>query len=377
MIAVAIVALALPTPLGTRIAATLQGTEIRDRIAIYEGALGAIAARPVFGFGVDGFGVAYPAVRTAESATFGADRWTSSAHNWILQLVATTGVVGLATFVALLGATALALWRGLARSPAVAGAVLLSLSAYLAQGLVTVGSISIDWLPWLAVGAAAAVSGSGLPSSVPRPLPSLAQAAVLGVAILVALGGLNASDANRAAKDAYVGRDRVGAALRTVRLDPGRALHWRLLGLAYADRQQWREAADAHAESVRLAPYRSDAWISLARARAELALSGDPAAREGSLSAAREGIRQDPHEPAARIGLAEVALELGEYDLALSEAVAAIKLLPTEPRYDDVAAAAAARASDRAAARRSLEDALALKDSGTLRTALSRLSAGQ
>lgn len=377
VIAVALVALALPTPLGTRVAATLQGSEIRDRIAIYEGAIGAIAARPIIGFGVDGFGVAYPAVRTADSATFGADRWTSSAHNWILQVAATTGIVGLATFVALLGAAASALWRGLAGLPVVAGAMLLSLSAYLAQGLVTVGSISIDWLPWLAVGAASALSRPGLSTGVARPMPNLAQVAVLAVAILVALSGLNANDANHSAKDAYVGKDRVGAALRTVRLDAGRALHWRLLGLAYADRQQWREAADAHAVSVRLAPYRSDAWISLARARAELALKGEPTAREASLSAAREGARQDPHEPSARIGLAEVALDLGEYDLALSEAVAAIKLLPADPHYDDVAAAAAVRAVDRAAARRSLEDALALKDSGTLRTALSRLSSGQ
>jgi hypothetical protein len=369
-------ALALPTPLGVRIAATLQGADILDRVAIYQGALAAIASRPILGFGVDGFGVAYPAVRTTQSASFGADRWTSSAHDWVLQAAATTGVAGLVAFVAVVGATSVGLWRGLARSPAVAGAALLSLSAYLAQGLVTVGSISVDWLPWLGVGVASAVGSPTTGQIAERRVPSLLQAAVLGVAIVGALAGQSANDANHAAKDAYVGADRIGAALRTVRLDPGRALYWRLLGLAYADRGRWRESADAHAESVRLAPYRSDGWISLARARAELALAGDGAARAASLAAAREGARQDPNEPSARIGLAEVAYSLGEFDLAVSESVAAIKLLPTDSHYDDVAAAAAARAPDRAAARRSLEEALSVKDSDTLRAARSRLAGG-
>ena len=376
-VAILIGVLVLATPLGARVAATIQGAEIRDRIAIYEGALAAIAARPLVGFGVDGFGVAYPGVRTVESASFGADRWTSSAHDWILQAAATTGVAGLSALLAVLAATALTLWHRLGRSPEIAAATLVALSAYFAQGLVTVGSVSIDWVPWVAVGTAAAL-GAPMPSSTAgRPIPGLIRAAVVGVALLGALGGLGANDANHAAKDAYVGQDRIAAALRTVGFDPGRALHWRLLGLAYADRQRWREAADAHAESVKRAPYRSDGWISLARARAELALAGDKAAREGALSAAREAVRQDPREPSARIGLAEVALELGEHDLALSEAIAAIRLLPTEPHYDDVAAAAASRAPDRAAARRSLEEILAIKDSDALRTALSRLAAGQ
>jgi cytochrome c-type biogenesis protein CcmH/NrfG len=226
------------------------------------------------------------------------------------------------------------------------------------------------------VGVAASLGTTDLQLTEARRTPSFAQGLLLGVAAIAAFGGLSANDANHAAKDAYVGQDRIGAAQRTVKLDAQRALHWRLLGLAYADQQRWRESADAHAESVRLAPYRSDGWISLARARAELVLAGDATARDGSLSAAREGVRRDPREPSARIGLAEVAYELGEYDVALTEAVAAIKLLPTEPHYDDVAAAAAAHAADRSAARRSLEDALTVKDSGTLRTALSRLATG-
>src|SRR3989442_13099770 len=81
----------------------------------------------------------------------------TSAHDWILHVAATTGVVGLIANFALLGAFAFHAWRR-ARDPDAAAVVvaLAAVAAFYGGGLVLPGAQSIQWSPGVCVGGALA-----------------------------------------------------------------------------------------------------------------------------------------------------------------------------------------------------------------------------
>jgi tetratricopeptide (TPR) repeat protein len=66
--------------------------------------------------------------------------------------------------------------------------------------------------------------------------------------------------------------------------------------------------------------------------------------------------------------------DLGDYDRALDDAINAIRLYQNDPDYDTLAATAAGRIGDPAAARRRLEPILVVKDSAILRVAVAKLA---
>src|SRR5207253_4955287 len=87
----------------------------------------------------------------------GMNTTNTSAHDWILHVAATTGVVGLLANLALLGAFAFHAWRR-ARDPDAAGVIvaLAAVAAFYGSGLVLPGAQSIQWIPWVCVGVALA-----------------------------------------------------------------------------------------------------------------------------------------------------------------------------------------------------------------------------
>src|SRR5207245_2076189 len=101
---------------------------------------------------LDNFAVLYPLYRQSEIATlFGLKYGTSdSAHDWLLQTAATTGLCGVVALVALLVSSSVALFRtGLSRRPVVSAVLLASAGTYWSQALVSVGSVGVDWVPWI------------------------------------------------------------------------------------------------------------------------------------------------------------------------------------------------------------------------------------
>ncbi len=369
------------TPLGERVRATTAGVATSDRVLIYRSAFESFVDRPILGYGVDGFAVAYPHHRPAgDSVYWGPNNVQTSAHSWVLQTAATTGIVGLAALVALVLAFAWYAWRSLPRAPLIVAPLALASAAYWAHGLVTVGSIGVDWVPWLAFGGVARSSWREERSA---PIWSLHQAVprvMLLASVLASLTGWSAFLANR---DALVNLEALSAretgraisgGESATRRDPGRASYWNGLGLAYQAGQQLRRASDAFVEATRRAPQTATYWANLARVRATQALSGDASSggRSAALEAARHAVAVDPNNPVAQSGLAEVANVLGDPDLAFGAAAMSYRLYASESTAR-LLGETALRSSDAAGARATLEQLVAMHDGAALRVALARV----
>jgi O-antigen ligase/cytochrome c-type biogenesis protein CcmH/NrfG len=372
------------SPLGERTRQMIMiGIDREPRLSIYRTAIAAFEARPIFGYGPDGFAVAYPANRDQHDAFLLQRERESNAHSWVLQTLATTGILGFATLVWLIVSSSLVLWRsGASGRQWLAGPLLLGLAAYWADGLVSVGTVGVDWFPWLAFGAAAVIAGDRREPLVSlRSLPALAQIGVMVIAALVGSWGLVALSASEEIWQARIlwsggSTMSIDHAEQAVRLDPGRADYWNWLGLTRELAQNWRSSGDAYAEASRRAPHDPLFWSNLALSRARQALaddlsSGGPPA---AIAAARRAVDVDPNNPHANAVLGEVANAFGQPDLALSSAVTAVVLYPIDPAYDDLVLRASRDAMDLRGAAASLERALKAKDSVQIRVAAGEIA---
>jgi putative inorganic carbon (HCO3(-)) transporter len=81
---------------------------IAQRISVWRETLPLIASRPLFGYGPDTFGLVYPNFQTVSR---GGTQWDKT-HNDTLQVGATQGLLGVAAYIWLLVAFALAFWKG-------------------------------------------------------------------------------------------------------------------------------------------------------------------------------------------------------------------------------------------------------------------------
>lgn len=383
VVALIIVAV-LVSPLGTRLRSTAQGVAVEDRLVIYENALSAIRDRPILGWGPDGFAVAYPGYRQERETTLHgiAAKRHASAHNWILNAAATTGLVGTAALVALLLLAAASLWRAIPTARPVAAALFLGSAAYWAHGLVTVGSISVDWFPWVAFGGASALTTADSPITEVRRMPRASQTVVAGIAVVAILTGSAAYRANseaRAGLIAWNGGDAANAVARAqaaVQLDSGRVRYWTMLGAARELAGDRKGAVDAYTEATRRAPHISSAWWDLAMAHMRRATAGEDRL-DGSVAAydaARRAVAIDPNEPWTHAVLGQVASTFGDNDLAFREITRAIALYREEPRFDTIAREIALRAPNAAAAREFLAMVGAYKESATLRLATAQVA---
>jgi O-antigen ligase/tetratricopeptide (TPR) repeat protein len=379
-IAVLVLSLTL-SPLGDRVAATLRGAEIQSRTVIYGTAIRAFLDRPILGYGLGNFSVAYPKYRSADSAIVArADLEETSAHSWILQAAATTGIVGVVTLILLIAACTLSLWRAvIPRAPPVGAALLLGWIAYWTHGLVGVGTIGVDWFPWIALGACATLGERRLVIVRSGAIQSAVAVLLVGVGLVGASLSVNALVANRGAglarNTAEVPRVTIAAAADAVRRDPGRGEYWNLLGFTKEQLSLWREAAEAYGEATRRAPHIARYWSNLALSTMRESLaSGAPDQGAAAIAAASRAVSVDPNQPHANIVLSEVALAFGQCDLALRSAVTALTLHQDDSSFDRFAARAAACASDRQLASHLLGQGVEVKDSVVLHIALAEVA---
>ena len=343
-LAIALAAALLVTPLGQRAVATVQSGVLPDRIPLYAIAAQAMLARPLLGYGPDNFRAAFVGNRTADSlAILGAGPQTS-AHDWILDTVAMTGVLGLVAVVILIGLGTIELVRLARARPAIGMALLGGWSAYWANGLVDVGSVAVGWFPWLALGVAAARCGSR-DDAAARPV---ARWVAVAVAIVVAIGiftGARAFVANEetwaSAQANHFGDSAAAVVLadRAAARDGGRADYWNRLGLALESQGRWSEAAAAYRTAASRQPYEPVYWANVARALARGAPTGAVDSQDDAIAAARQAIAVDPNTPFGHLVLAEIATSFGRCDLARSEAAHAASL---QAGLDDAVARAAA-----------------------------------
>jgi O-antigen ligase/tetratricopeptide (TPR) repeat protein len=372
------------SPLGDR-ARDMVGRSLglESRIQIYRTAIAAFESRPLFGYGPDSFAVAYPSNRDEKDALQLNLERESSAHSWVLQALATTGIAGLASFLCLVLSAVTVLWTvGMSRQAWLAGPFLVGLAAYLADGLVTVGTIGVDWFPWVGFGAAAAIAGRREETiSAIRRVPAVASIGLgLGAAIagLFGLVALSASEEVWQARILWFREPNVAIehAEAAVRQDPGRADYWNYLGLTREYAAAWRSSGDAYAEAARRAPYDARFWSNLALSRMRQTLEQDlfSGGAPTALAAARRGVEVDPNDPRANAVLAQTAIQFDQPDLGLSAAVNAVVLYPIEPSYDALVLRAARGAMDLPSAAASLERAVKAKDSASIRVAAGEIA---
>src|SRR5207247_912291 len=116
-IVLAVWALAAPTPLRSAIAARfhdltdLQAPTTQTRIHIWRAGVRMAASEPLLGVGLDAFGTMFPAYRTTAYWRLEWGATPAKAHNEIVQILATQGLLGLLAALLTIGAVAAAAWR--------------------------------------------------------------------------------------------------------------------------------------------------------------------------------------------------------------------------------------------------------------------------
>jgi len=374
------------TPLGARVAATLGGAGLQDRLLIWDSAWRAALDRPLLGWGPDSFGVAYARYRQPGSQQFLFDFpfLTDQAHSWVLQQAATLGFIGLGVLLALSGtAVALLLTRARSRESLVAGTIVVALAGYWAHGLVSVGAVAVDWIPWVGFGGAAALAGVRVTPATARAYRRLPEVVVLAGGMLAAAAGAVPFAANtealaaRHAGDASDGRSALRHAFVAAELDPRRADHYALRAGAWQLLGHWREAAEDFARASELYPTRARflALESLARTHLTRGVTAGPGDAERALAAAARAVAIDPHNSEVREIHGEVLFAFGRPAEGLAEVVRAIELFPLDERSCEVAAVISEQVPG-AVARELLERALRARASPALERAL-RAAAGR
>jgi O-antigen ligase len=323
VVAIALAAVFVATPLGERVRATIAGGQMADRAVVYAASLSAFAARPISGYGPDNFRVAYAQHRPSPLQVALAATPQTSAHNWVLDAAVATGALGLFAVLMLFGLGTLELFALSRRVPSVGVPLFLGWAAYWAHALVAVGAIAIGWFPWLALGIAVGF-GSRVPPQV-RRFPLWAVAVLMISALVASASGARVFLANRDAlvmehsSSAGDARTALVAAENALARDGGRAENWNRLGLALDGVELWRLSLDAYREAAARRPYEPIYWANVARSYARLALEGDSVVRAEAITAARRAIEADPNSSVGHTVLVEIAVAFGMCDLARTE----------------------------------------------------------
>jgi Flp pilus assembly protein TadD len=167
----------------------------RGRLDEWRVAARVVADHPVLGTGPEGYRLAFGgAVDDAYERAHGRAQLPDRAHDALLDVAATTGLLGLAAYLAVLATTGAAVARALRRDPWLTG-LAAGLIAYAAQSLLLFPLAELDPVAWLLAGVLVARVADTRPLRTPLVVPALAGA--LAVVALVA-GGLDVAADRRA-----------------------------------------------------------------------------------------------------------------------------------------------------------------------------------
>jgi len=360
--AVGLAAVLLLTPLGARVLSTVDlsvsaegdgstGPRLEQsadvRLAFYRMALGIVRERPIFGYGPDNFVIGVPTYRTAAEPFEVQQSLETSAHGWLSQIAATSGLVGLGAFLAMVIAALVLTVRAGFRPVAWLGAGMLA--AFLGAGLTTVDELGTGWLFWTGLGTIGVVTSRPWPSdtsaSESRPrgrgpadytqgqrLLSNVGYVVVALTVLLALTTWNALDASHSAQASLqarlAGRNQqaIDLALRATNADPRRAAYWDTLGLAYVGGDRVTDAVAAFRRASDLAPYDFRYSGDLARAYAQAFQKGDRSASQPARDVAERVVKVDPNNPLTHLTRAVVMQVTGDLPEGLRSAERALEL---------------------------------------------------
>jgi tetratricopeptide (TPR) repeat protein/O-antigen ligase len=361
----AITLIFVPTLIGSRIASTIEQLQSddasvdladrlepygSDRFALYQIATGIVRERPLLGYGPDSFAAGVPEHRPERAHPTIQQGVPTSGHSWIVYIATSSGLLGLAIFIAIVVvALVLTVRRGIG-TVAVAGAAMIA--SFLGTGLTTVNEISTEWLLWSGIGMIAASTASPFPfgatsaqatsARVTRQTRqtarsssrSIAAAACVAAGLLLTLSLIGPAAASRSAhasQDArLVGRasQAIELGLATTRTDPLRADYWRILGLAYVATARWRDANAAFDRALKLAPYDVRNVNDLALTYLILGNAGDAAARTKAVQLGDQAAATDPNNPSAHLTRAAMRQGVGDHAESLRSVERALEIDP-------------------------------------------------
>jgi tetratricopeptide (TPR) repeat protein len=358
----ALTLLLLVTPLGSRLLSTVESPSRVGsdavvgqfepntvvRVAMYDIALHMVAARPLLGFGPDNFAAAFPSFRPSGQPAALRQSVPTSTHSWIAATATSSGLLGLAAFIAVIGAAAYALFRSGYSSLAVAAATLVG--AYLASGAVTINALETDTLFWLGIAATVGTRATRPRASSepvtperrrrrpPAPRSMLRRWgpwALVTAAIALCATSLPALEASRLARSSTLARAVPGTAALAIdfanqatRLDPSRADYFHQLALAYVAAGRWTDASVALQKAADLGPYDIRFLTDGIQVQLALARGGDKTALERAAQLADQAVRVDPNNPNGHLNRAVVAFNRGDLPAALASIDRALVLDP-------------------------------------------------
>ena len=314
------------------------------RRAVWSGALAAVAARPVTGWGVGAFREAFDRSKSATMKRLEAEggRTADQAHGFYLETLSERGVLGLAAFLLFTG---MVLAGGLAALGSGAPVQLRLLSAGLLASLAALLAHALfeDNLSFVAHGAVFAANAGLLVAAAPGGSNPRRMGWLGTLGIAVALGAASLSLVSAAAaSSALSGRDDLRR------------------GNAPA-------ALSEYAKAARLAPWDDRYAIGAAGAAAASAASSAPAGRAARLTEAesfyRSAIAANPSDPVTRHELARLYLANEDRFGAAGTAAATRELrlaLEQNPYYAEIRndlGVALMRAGDAAGAERAFTEA--------------------
>lgn len=167
--------------------------ELTPRLYIWRSALQMMRDHWAFGSGLDTFQIAFPKYR---SALYWALEWNGTpekAHNMVLQIAATQGLAGLATFFWMLVAYVAVVWRTVRREPGTAQRMLamgglIAVAGFFTQNLFSFTVVGYGSLFWMLMGLSPAMERTWKAERNPSVEPAAAgKPRALSVALLVLL----------------------------------------------------------------------------------------------------------------------------------------------------------------------------------------------
>jgi tetratricopeptide (TPR) repeat protein len=367
----ALVVVLVFTPLGARVLSTVeisasaegdQGAAPRFeestqvRLAFYQMAYEIVQERPALGYGPDNFVVGVPKYRTESEPQEVQQSLETSAHGWLSQVAATSGLAGLACFLGIVVVAVVTTVRAGFRPAAWLGIGMLA--AFLGAGVTTVSQVGTEWLFWISVGTVGAATARPWPwqriAEEPRSrrpgakaqnvfvqsVQSNAGYLLIGVAVLLALLTTNSLDASRSALASEQARlkpdvqQAIQLGVRSTSEDPRRAAYWDTLGLAYIGAQRPADAVSAFRRASDLAPYDYRFSGDLARAYLQLFQKGDTSSASRARDVAERVVQTDPNNPQAQLTRALVMQVTGDMPEALRSVERALALDPFSSNLD-------------------------------------------
>jgi hypothetical protein len=332
------------------------------RFEIWQAAIAAIKARPIFGFGADTFRLVFPRYKPlAYVKDAGYLSVADNVHNYPLQLMAGIGIIG---FLLLYGFFGWALWLGAPNAFArgkgterlvIAGfwAAAVGYITHLMTGLSVTGSTVFLWMALAII-----VAPTATQHEHPKWSWGPATGALLSLVLVVAWVG----NVTFVVADNYFLRGQFPAAgedaptlLKTaIALDPWNDMYRSMLGQAYQNQMQdWltqagnqqsagtdpatsilmatqtlQQAADAYEKTISIVPTEYDNYLFLAGLYNYAGSRLDPVYFKQALLAADRGIAAEPFGPGVRMQKALAQVSLGDAAGAAKTLAAAVNMDP-------------------------------------------------